>query len=96
MRLMFNNARTYNQEGSWVYVDAEEMEKAFDAAFDAFFSQHVEVTFNGKKTARAQFKKELWDEKHQERRGTVTFLGAVEADNKEKRPVNVSLTWRIG
>ena len=33
MRLMFNNARTYNQEGSWVYVDAEEMEKAFNAAF---------------------------------------------------------------
>lgn len=33
MRLMFNNARTYNQEGSWVYVDAEEMEKAFDTAF---------------------------------------------------------------
>ena len=32
-RLMFRNARTYNQEGSWVYVDAEEMEKAFDAAF---------------------------------------------------------------
>ena len=30
---MFNNARTYNQEGSWVYVDAEEMEKTFDAAF---------------------------------------------------------------
>lgn len=34
MRLMFNNARTYNQEGSWVYVDAEEMEKAFDNAFN--------------------------------------------------------------
>jgi len=33
-RLMFNNARTYNQEGSWVYVDAEEMEKVFNAAFD--------------------------------------------------------------
>ena len=27
---MFNNARTYNQEGSWVYVDAGEMEKVFD------------------------------------------------------------------
>jgi ATP-dependent helicase STH1/SNF2 len=26
---MFNNARTYNQEGSWVYIDAEEMEKVF-------------------------------------------------------------------
>ncbi|KAH9938975.1 P-loop containing nucleoside triphosphate hydrolase protein [Epithele typhae] len=33
MRLMFNNARTYNQEGSWVYVDADEMEKTLDAAF---------------------------------------------------------------
>lgn len=33
-RLMFNNARTYNQEGSWVYVDAEEMEKVFKAAWD--------------------------------------------------------------
>ncbi|KIK14402.1 hypothetical protein PISMIDRAFT_688007 [Pisolithus microcarpus 441] len=28
-KLMFDNARTYNQEGSWVYVDAEEMEKVF-------------------------------------------------------------------
>lgn len=33
-RLMFRNARTYNQEGSWVYVDAEEMEKVFDEVFD--------------------------------------------------------------
>ncbi|GJE94222.1 Chromatin structure-remodeling complex subunit snf21 [Phanerochaete sordida] len=33
-RLMFNNARTYNQEGSWVYNDADEMEKIFNATFD--------------------------------------------------------------
>ena len=33
-KLMFRNARTYNQEGSWVYIDAEEMEKIFDATFD--------------------------------------------------------------
>jgi len=33
-QLMFRNARTYNQEGSWVYVDAEEMEKIFQANFD--------------------------------------------------------------
>jgi len=32
-RLMFNNARTYNQEGSWVYIDAVEMEKVFDATY---------------------------------------------------------------
>ena len=31
---MFRNARTYNQEGSWVYVDAEEMEKVFDEVFN--------------------------------------------------------------
>ncbi|KAJ7037457.1 SNF2-family ATP dependent chromatin remodeling factor snf21 [Mycena alexandri] len=31
--LMFNNARTYNQEGSWVYIDAVEMEKVLDATF---------------------------------------------------------------
>lgn len=30
---MFNNARTYNQEGSWVYNDAEEMEKVFSATY---------------------------------------------------------------
>jgi len=33
VRLMFTNARTYNQEGSWVYIDAVEMEKVFDAAY---------------------------------------------------------------
>ncbi|THH30382.1 hypothetical protein EUX98_g3797 [Antrodiella citrinella] len=38
MRLMFNNARTYNQEGSWVYVDAEEMEKVFDSVFERIIS----------------------------------------------------------
>lgn len=31
---MFNNARTYNLEGSWVYNDAEEMEKVFKEVFD--------------------------------------------------------------
>ncbi|KAJ7674433.1 SNF2-family ATP dependent chromatin remodeling factor snf21 [Mycena rosella] len=31
--LMFNNARTFNQEGSWVYIDADEMEKVLDATF---------------------------------------------------------------
>ena len=33
---MFNNARTYNQEGSWVYIDAEEMERVFEAAVDRY------------------------------------------------------------
>ena len=33
-RTLFDNARKYNQEGSWVYVDAEEMNKVFDEACD--------------------------------------------------------------
>ncbi|KAJ3751098.1 SNF2-family ATP dependent chromatin remodeling factor snf21 [Lentinula detonsa] len=37
-RLMFSNARTYNQEGSWVYNDAEEMEKVFNATYDRVIS----------------------------------------------------------
>ncbi|KAF8297763.1 hypothetical protein DL93DRAFT_2122689 [Clavulina sp. PMI_390] len=33
-RLMFANARQYNQEGSWVYNDANELSKAFEAEFE--------------------------------------------------------------
>ena len=33
-RLMFNNARTYNVEGSVVYIDADEMEKVFNETFN--------------------------------------------------------------
>lgn len=32
-RLLFNNARTYNVEGSLVYIDADEMEKVLDETF---------------------------------------------------------------
>jgi ATP-dependent helicase STH1/SNF2 len=32
-KLMFRNAKTYNQEGSWVYVDAQEMERVFEDKF---------------------------------------------------------------
>ncbi len=32
--LMVRNAKTYNQEGSWVYNDAVELQKAFDATYD--------------------------------------------------------------
>jgi len=32
-RTLFDNARRYNQEGSWVYVDANEMQRVFEATF---------------------------------------------------------------
>ena len=34
-RTMFNNARTYNQEGSVVWIDAQEMEQVFDKSYSA-------------------------------------------------------------
>ncbi|KAG2070641.1 Bromodomain-containing protein [Suillus decipiens] len=33
-KVMFDDARTYNQEGSWVYTDAEEMEKVFHSTLE--------------------------------------------------------------
>lgn len=32
-RLMFKNARQYNQEGSWVVNDANELQKVFEAEY---------------------------------------------------------------
>ncbi|KAG0340107.1 hypothetical protein BG004_006547 [Podila humilis] len=32
--LMFQNARTFNLEGSWVYVDSERLEEVFDEKFE--------------------------------------------------------------
>ena len=34
-KTMFNNARTYNQEGSVVWIDAQEMEQVFDKSYSA-------------------------------------------------------------
>ncbi|KIY45726.1 SNF2-family ATP dependent chromatin remodeling factor snf21 [Fistulina hepatica ATCC 64428] len=33
-KLMFQNAYTYNQEGSWVFVDAQELQKVFEGTFN--------------------------------------------------------------
>lgn len=33
---MFANAKLYNQEGSWVWVDADELQKVFDEAYENF------------------------------------------------------------
>ncbi|KAG8931907.1 hypothetical protein FRC01_000597 [Tulasnella sp. 417] len=32
-RLLFDNARRYNKEGSWVYNDADEMQKVFESTY---------------------------------------------------------------
>lgn len=33
---MFANAKIYNQEGSWVWVDADELQKVFNEAYENF------------------------------------------------------------
>ena len=35
MHLLWDNARTYNQEGSWVYNAAEDMQEFFDKMYEA-------------------------------------------------------------
>lgn len=35
MHLLWDNARTYNQEGSWVYEAADQMQEAFDEMYEA-------------------------------------------------------------
>ena len=40
---MFVNARTYNQEDSWVYVDAVEMEKVFESSFARVLAANPDV-----------------------------------------------------
>jgi ATP-dependent helicase STH1/SNF2 len=34
MHLLWDNARTYNQEGSWVYEAADQMQEAFDEMYE--------------------------------------------------------------
>ena len=75
-------------EGGLRAVYTATNKNAFDTAFSEFFARNVEVTLNGKKVDSAHFKQELWNEKHNERRGTVTYLGIVEYD-KDKKPANV-------
>ncbi len=35
VHLMFNNARTYNQEGSWVWTDAQTLQEVWDSTYDS-------------------------------------------------------------
>ncbi len=53
-------------------------QEAFDEAFEAFFAKHTEITVNGKKISRAQYKEQIGNEKGQEVSATVHFPGVVE------------------
>ena len=63
---------------------------AFDNAFSNFFYRNLDVTLNGQKVTSEQFKQELWNEKHHERRGTVNYLGVVDVAN-DTNLLNVSI-----
>ena len=64
--------------------------RAFDDAFNAFYSTRVAVTLNGKEIAQAEFREQLWSTKNDERRGTVSFAGVVQASADEENPDSVS------
>jgi len=44
--LMFDNAREYNEAGSQVFEDSKVLQKAFEEAFNAHFSEEHEATVN--------------------------------------------------
>jgi len=49
-RLMFGNARKYNQEGSWVYIDSIEMEKDMDLKLNELYKdQKLVITDEDRK-----------------------------------------------
>ncbi|PSR76823.1 hypothetical protein PHLCEN_2v8204 [Hermanssonia centrifuga] len=58
-------------------------QETFDAAFEAFFAKHTDLTINGKKVARAQYKEDIWNEKSSRSKFSVTFKfpGTVEVPN---------------
>lgn len=58
--------------------------KAFENAFDKFFSHELDVTINGEASTRESYKQHLWGECPRERSAFVNFLGllAVPGDSE--------------
>jgi len=46
MHLLWDNARTYNQEGSWVYEAADQMQEEFDRLYDIELASIASRTAN--------------------------------------------------
>ncbi|GBE87226.1 hypothetical protein SCP_1004730 [Sparassis crispa] len=66
-------------------------EATFNEAFDAFLSQDVHITVNGKHVTREQYKKQLSSEKWTERTSdpaSVAFEGAVEVPADKNEPIS--------
>ncbi|KAK7677882.1 hypothetical protein QCA50_019194 [Cerrena zonata] len=65
----------------------------FDAAFDAFISKDVKITFNGKSITRDQYKQSINGEKFAEAAAQVKFIGTVEVPDDQDQPV---LAGKVG
>ncbi|KIK65093.1 hypothetical protein GYMLUDRAFT_160159 [Collybiopsis luxurians FD-317 M1] len=59
-------------------------QKDFDDAFDAFFAKEVQVTFNGAKISRDDYKKQLRGEAFDEVGAVVTFNGITTVPGKDE------------
>lgn len=72
-------------------------EAHFDSAFDAFISNHVNITVNGKPLSREQYKQQLLGESAVNKQSaSVQFSGTVEVPTDAEQPVDVrSLSCRI-
>lgn len=54
----------------------------FDKAFDAFISKDAQITLNGRKLTREEYKLQLVGETFAEKSANVSFLGAVDVPEK--------------
>lgn len=61
----------------------------FSSAFDAFVHEEANITVNGKRLSRAQYKALFQSEKFLEAGATVSFLGSVEVPADKNDPVAV-------
>ncbi|KAK7460458.1 hypothetical protein VKT23_009179 [Stygiomarasmius scandens] len=68
----------------------------FDAAFDAFVAQDVEVTFNGEKISRDEYKRRLQTEAFLESGAEVVFNGTVQVPGKDDAGVQSQFIGEAG
>lgn len=63
----------------------------FSSAFDAFIHEEANITVNGKRLSRAEYKALFQGERLLEQFATVSFLGSVEVPANKDEPVAVRL-----
>ncbi|THU95987.1 hypothetical protein K435DRAFT_778771 [Dendrothele bispora CBS 962.96] len=89
------------QLGSWAQNHIRAIVQAtneadFDGAFDAFVAKDAEITFNGKKISRDEYKTRLQTEAFRETGAQVVFNGTVQVPGTDASGVQSSFIGEAG